>query len=161
MSPLQAWRNSTHVHVHECVCYSLGLSRNVIVYPCTYMHMHTYKYIPSLVHHLHHYGVCVLVLANISFFCCAVWAHSSARDERKRECERVSVCERKLPGTRVGRGWRDDYSKIMSRCSYSYSSCLLFLCHRKNQSVSGTPEWHSHTLHSRQNHDESVRLCRV
>ena len=75
----------------------------MIVYPCTYMHIHTYKYVPSLVHHLRQYDVCVLVLAHSRvFFYCAVWAHSSARDERKRECERVSVCERKLPGMGVG-----------------------------------------------------------
>ena len=104
MSPLlQAWRNSTHVHVHEYVCYCLGLSRNMIVYPCTYMHMHTYKYIPSLVHHLHHYGVCVLVLAHISFFV-VLCGHIPQPEMRGRGSVRESVCESKLPGTRVGGG---------------------------------------------------------
>ena len=109
MSPLlQAWRNSTHVHVHECVYYCLGLSRNVIVYLCMlYVHAHAHVQVHPLTRAPPASLWCVCACTctqQFFFFCCAVWAHSSARDERKRECERVSVCERKLPGTRVGGG---------------------------------------------------------
>ena len=99
-----------HVHVRECIHCSLGLSRNDGA--SMYVHAHAHIQVhPSLVHHLHHYGVCACTYTQQGFFV-VLCGHIPEPEMRRRECERVSVCE-KVAGEGGG-----DYSKVISRCSY-------------------------------------------
>ena len=117
-------------------CMYMYLNVYIVTWACPENYDGMFIYVHARIHRRTsrsrpQHGLCACTCTQLVFFVVVVvavvlCAHHLTRDERS-ERERV-----RNMGVRM--------IQQNNTCSLSYSSCLLFLCHRRKQSVSGTPE---------------------